>query len=506
MKWNLSKKNLKEALEEIKGVVGERWVSDHPAVTIPYSRDFTPTPGKSPNIVVMPSSTEEVSEILKISCKRNIPFIPYSTGFNHGGLTLPRWGGILIDLKRMNKIVVDAEKMTCTIGPGARNAEVYLAVNEHFAHGDVKLRPCLPLTMGSISTLANYVARGGPGIAVRYGLSSDLISGMTWVLPDGEVLLLGTHSPHAEKLPVNWHPFLDLLGIFIGADGSCGICTEMTIRVVPEYKEERLYIFDADDREKSIECALEFDRKLSQEEIAEFIYKSHHGQMAVAAPEANPPDLAEFLPPDPVIVIISGHDEEELQVKEEILLSIAKETGMYLIDQKAVIFSDEPLFSPRYWKLVGPRVGAAMRYKGSFNWTAGNVKMDLIPEIQRSYSKLLLRYWKSSDPSITEKMALTGTAVQGPYPFARLAPLEFDFWWDQGNPEDMKRASIMLRKVTEMFVKKYRASMFRRMYGLGEIEMPEAETYFDLLKEFKKVVDEKCISHPGVNPVDETYI
>ncbi len=503
VRWDLSKENLREALKEIRDVVGERWATDHRAVTITYSRDFTPTPGKAPNIVVMPASTEEVVEIVKIAHRRNIPFIPYSTGFNHGGLTLPRWGGILLDLKRMNKIEVDAERMTCTIGPGARNAEVYLAVNEHLAHDGVKLRACLPLTMGSISTLANYVARGGPGIAIRYGLSSELIAGMTWVLPDGQVLRLGVHAEGAERLPLNWHPLVDIMGIFVAADGGMGVCTEMTIRIVPEYPVEKLYIFDADDRERALESALEFDLRLSREEIAEFIYKSHHGQMAVAAPVDNPLDLADYLPSDPVIVIISGHDEEELAIKEEILMNIAESTGMYAVDQQALLFTDEPLFDPRYWKLVGPRVGAAMKWRGSFNWTAGNVKMDLIPLVHEYYRRLIHRYWKDSAPDFSEKMALTGTAVQGPYPFARLAPLEFDYWWDQGNPEDIKRAAVMLKKTTEMFVEKFKATMYRRMYGFGEIEMPRAQVYWELAKRFKAVVDELYISHPGVNPLDE---
>lgn len=506
--WDLSEKNLKEAVEELKEVVGERWVSNDRSVLISYSRDFTVTSGTMPHIAVMPESTEQVSEILKIAYRRKIPVVPFSTGFNHGGLTIPRRGGIIVDMKRMDKIEINPETMTAKIEPGVRNTDLYLACTELEATSGIKLRPCLPLTMGSISTLANYIARGGPGITVRYGFSSDLTAGITWVLPDGEILKLGVHAEDIkEPLPTNVCEGPDLMGMFIAADGGFGICTEMTIRLVAEFPYEKIFLFDSLDREKSLDCALNFVKRLSRSDIPEFIYKSHTDQLATISPVGNPLDLVEMLPEHPVIVIISGNDEEELKAREEELLKIAQEEGMYAVDLELLSASvgEQKIIAPEYWKKIGPRVGGVMKFKGSFQWTAGNVRFNKVKEILEEYEKLVRRYWMR-DPAESRKRALTGPAIQGPYPFARLAPLEFDFWFDQGNPDDIKRAWFMLRKVTELFVNKG-ATMFRKMYGLGEIELPKTGTYYEVLKKTKKLIDPENIMHPDIHPLyDETYV
>lgn len=505
--WNLERGNITEALKEIKEVVGERFATDERSILINYSRDFTITPGTMPHIVALPSTTEEVSKIIKIARRRKIPVVPFSTGFNHGGLTLPRRGGIVLDLKRMKKLEVDAENMTATIGPGIRNTDLYLACHELEATRGIKLRPCLPLTMGSISTLANYIARGGPGITVRYGFSSDLICGITWVLPDGEVLYLGTHSEKGNlSLPTNTCEGPDLMGMFVAADGMFGVCTEMTIRLVAEFPVEKIFLFDSMDREKSLDNALSFIKRISRLDLAEFIYKSHTDQLANMSPLGNPLDLVEMLPEHPVVVIISGNDEEEVKVREEILLKVAEEEGMYAVDIELLNASvgEEKMIAPEYWKKIGPRVGGVMRFKGSFQWTAGNVRFDRVKEIVDEYEKLVRRYWMK-DPSESRKRALTGPAIQGPYPFARLAPLEFDLWFDQGNPDDIKRATFMLRKITELFVHRG-ATMFRKMYGFGEIELPLTGTYYEVLKALKKLIDPDNIMHPDIHPVYETYV
>ncbi len=324
--WNLEKENIKSALKEIREVIGDRFATDDMSVLISYSRDFTITSGTIPHIVALPSSTEEVSKILKIALKRKIPVVPFSTGFNHGGLTLPRRGGIVLDLKRIKKLEINPETMTTTIGPGVRNTDLYLACTEFYATEGIKLRPCLPLTMGSISTLANYIARGGPGITVRYGFSSDLICGLTWVLPDGEIIYLGTHDENKNfSLPTNLCEGPDLMGIFVAADGTFGVCTEMTIRLVAEFPFEKLFLFDSMERENSLERALSFVKIIARLDLAEFIYKSHTDQLANMSPMGNPLDLIELLPEHPVVVVISGNDEEEVKVREKILLKVAEE-------------------------------------------------------------------------------------------------------------------------------------------------------------------------------------
>ncbi|UCD85996.1 MAG: FAD-dependent oxidoreductase, partial [Deltaproteobacteria bacterium] len=103
-------------VEELKQSIGEEWVSDNPCDLGCYAKDFTIVPGSIPDVVVLPKTTEDVQAIIKIAGKHQLPVIPLSTGFNHGGLAIPRRGGIVVDLRRMNEIVdIDDEGMTATI-------------------------------------------------------------------------------------------------------------------------------------------------------------------------------------------------------------------------------------------------------------------------------------------------------------------------------------------------------------------------------------------------------
>jgi len=108
--YGLTVETLSEVHDKLVEALGAEWVSDDPAILTCYFRDFTARVGKWPNLVVLPSTTEEVQAVMRIAHEHRIPVVPYSTGFNHGGTALPQWGGILVDLKRMDKVLsVDEE-------------------------------------------------------------------------------------------------------------------------------------------------------------------------------------------------------------------------------------------------------------------------------------------------------------------------------------------------------------------------------------------------------------
>ncbi len=113
--------NLNTVEQKLKDALGKQWVSSNPADLSVYGRDFTIYSGERPNIVVLPETTEEVQKVMRIAYEHKIPVVPLSTGFNHGGLTVPRKGGILVDLKRMNRLVrIDEETLTASFEPGVR--------------------------------------------------------------------------------------------------------------------------------------------------------------------------------------------------------------------------------------------------------------------------------------------------------------------------------------------------------------------------------------------------
>ena len=256
----IEEENLKVVEEKLVEAVGRDWVSSNRADLTAYGRDFTVFSGERPNLVVLPQTTEEVQQVMRIAYAHKIPLVPLTTGFNHGGLTIPRKGGILMDLKRMDKLLeIDEETLTATFQPGVRMRPLYFECKKVATFKDLRLKPILPLTLASISLLSNYVSRGGPGTAVKYGGGPDLTVNMTWVLPNGEILRTGPSShPGTGQLGLGWGPGPDMGGMFFNADGAFGVCTEITVKLYPEMPCEEMVhtaVFEEDPKGCEMACS-----------------------------------------------------------------------------------------------------------------------------------------------------------------------------------------------------------------------------------------------------------
>ena len=155
-------------------------------------------------------------------------------------------------------------------------------------------------------------------------------------------------------------------------------------------------------------------------------------------------------------------------------------------------------------KSLGVRENIVGSHKGAFQWTACIVKMEKIPAMALEYEQLVKKYWKTSDPKISVEHAMTGTDIQGPLQYGRVGSCEFDWWWDQGNPEEVKRASTMIHKTHKLMIK-HGAPLFRNMFGSGEYYIPMLGTYYTVLKKAKKAFDPANLMHPDVLPLTEDY-
>ena len=154
---------------------------------------------------------------------------------------------------------------------------------------------------------------------------------------------------------------------------------------------------------------------------------------------------------------------------------------------------------------LGVKNNTVGTYKGAFQWQAGYVSVDRVPILTMEYKKLIRKYWKTSDVKVTMEASLTGAVIHGPFPYARVGMIEFDYWWDQGNPESVKRASVMIRKTTELLLD-HGGLPTRNNFGFGEILMPRLGVYYDLVKKMRKAFDPANLMHPDVLPATDDYV
>jgi D-lactate dehydrogenase (cytochrome) len=213
-------------IESVIGVLKQRFgerLQTSQSLLEQHSHTTTYLPSQLPDAVVFPHSTTEVQEIVQTCAKYKVPIIPYGTGTSlEGGVNAPE-GGISVDLQQMDKIVaVHNEDLDCVVQPGVTRE----ALNVHLR--DTGL--FFPIDPGANASLGGMAATRASGTnAVRYGTMRENVINITAVLPDGRIIKTANR---AKKSAAGY----DMTRLFVGAEGTLGIITELTVKLygIPE--------------------------------------------------------------------------------------------------------------------------------------------------------------------------------------------------------------------------------------------------------------------------------
>ncbi len=187
-----------------------------------------------PGAVVLPRSTEEVQAVVRFCARHKIPFVSRGAGTGLSGGALPAAGGIVISLSRMNRILhVDIPNRYVIVEPGVINAHVTQRVSPegYFYAPDPSSQ--------SVCTIGGNVAENSGGAhCLKYGFTVTHALALEVVLPSGDIAHFG--SPALDS------PGYDLPGVFVGSEGTLGVATQVTLRIVrrPEVVQTLLAAFD----------------------------------------------------------------------------------------------------------------------------------------------------------------------------------------------------------------------------------------------------------------------
>jgi glycolate oxidase len=208
-------------IDEFRSIVGNEWFLDTPEDLATYSYDAFLVEFR-PDAVIIPGSTDEVSRIMRVANREKINIIPRGAGTNLTGTSVARKSGIIMAFHRMKKIVeIDPENKCAVVQPAVVNADLQKEVARYGL-----MYPPDPASM-FVSTIGGNVAlnAGGPR-GVKYGVTRDYLLGLEVVLPSGEVIKTG------GKALKNVSGY-DLTRLMCGSEGTLGIFTEITVRLVP---------------------------------------------------------------------------------------------------------------------------------------------------------------------------------------------------------------------------------------------------------------------------------
>jgi len=223
-------------VNELEKLLGPSSVLYQPEDMLLYEFDGSVEEGR-PDIVVFPESTEKVSQVVKLAAKYDVPIVGRGAGTGLSGGALARTGGLMIVFARMNRILeLDTENQRAVVQPGVVNYELTRAAEPHglyFAPDPSSWKSC---------TIGGNVAEnaGGPH-TLAYGVTTNHVTALELVLPDGEIVRVGsTHGGAAGY---------DLTGLMVGSEGTLALVTEITVKLSrkPEAVKTLLAIFDTVD-------------------------------------------------------------------------------------------------------------------------------------------------------------------------------------------------------------------------------------------------------------------
>ena len=305
---NITKEKI---LNDLEKIIGKSNVSDKPHNLFPYSYDMTESEAKMPDFVVLPEKVEEIVQIVKYCNQNKLPIVPYVSGNNVGGLTIPEQGGIICDMgKRMKKIVKIHESMMYAIlEPGVTFGQLKKYLDDNHP----TLRYGMVMAPPYASVVANALLSGLSNLSTSYGGMADFINGLEAVLYNGDIVRTGSCFLSKEFKEDNWfcrYPIPDLTGLFIGWQGMTGIVTKAALQLWPKKKFNTALLTIVYDPKNCATLLKELGRTECIEEISTITLELTKMGFGIEKPPKYEKE------PDYVIMInISGNTEEILRAK-----------------------------------------------------------------------------------------------------------------------------------------------------------------------------------------------
>lgn len=212
-----SESQVQAALADLRALLGDR-VTAAEAVREHHSHGESTHPPALPDLVCFPRSAEEVSRIMAISARYQLPVVPFGAGTSLEGHVHALRGGLCLDMRQMNRILrVSVEDMDATVEAGVGRLQLIKALDNTGL--TFFIDPGADATLGGMAS-----TRASGTTAVRYGTMRENVLGLTVVLADGRIIRTGTR---ARKSSAGY----DLTRLFVGAEGTLGVITEVTMRL-----------------------------------------------------------------------------------------------------------------------------------------------------------------------------------------------------------------------------------------------------------------------------------
>jgi glycolate oxidase len=224
-----------ELIRQLEAALGAGTVLHRPEELMLYEYDGSALDLATPDVVVVPATTDEVAAAVRIGAAAGWPVVPRGAGTGLSGGSVAAAGGLVVALTRFSRVLrIDPENRLAVVGAGVVNTDL----SELAAPWGLHFAPD-PSSQRSSTIGGNAAENAGGPHCLKYGVTTNHILAARVVLSDGSIVTLGGEAPDA--------PGYDLLGVFVGGEGTLGIATELTVRLTPDPEAIRTFLAIYDD-------------------------------------------------------------------------------------------------------------------------------------------------------------------------------------------------------------------------------------------------------------------
>jgi len=477
--------------DKLLEIVGSENFSDDPKALDTYSKDFSLVPSGVPDYAVKPKDAQEVQKVIKFANEHLLPVVPISSRVHFHGATIPKQGGIVLDLTRMNRILeVDELNRRVRMEAGV----TWEQITSHLEKKGFRIMmPLLPHPQRSAVT--DHLEREViTNTVYDYG---EPLQSMEVVWPTGEIFRTGSASvagyPDSPSKGANPSgPGIDFYRFLQGAQGTMGVVTWANLKIEYPPKMDKIFLAPIQDLSR----VMEFLYRILRLRIGQECLLLNNVNLATIMAEDWPKDflrLRASLPPWTLILVISGHQrhpEGKLQYEEEALNKVIKNEfskipladslpGLPGLGKKLLPMLRKPW--PRevtYWK---------NRYKGGCQSLFFITKPALAPKFINKVEEIATKHgYPVSD---------IGGYIQ-PIEHNRACHLEFNFFYDPASRPETERVQKLYSEAAKALLNE--GALFTRPYGkLAKLVYDRADGYATTLKRVKKLFDPNNIMNPG---------
>lgn len=454
---------MKDIFRSLVQIVGERGVSNRPEELWFYSRDPGVLAPHRPDWVVAPKTTEQVQQIVQLANAERIPIVPMGNGMALTGLVIPLRGGIVLDMKRMNRILEINEKGRYAVVEGGTSQGVLKAyLQDHYP----RLRHSLPDAPPTTTIAANMALHGQGRLTQQYGFNSDMVTGLEVVLPTGDICRIG--SPSLGPYWFSKGPTLpDLSGLFLGWLGTTGIFTKVGLKLYPNKKIREVELFVTD----------------RVELVSEILYRLTHLEMLE--------DLNVWFQPKPLMfkdnyhitIYFTGDTEEEVEFKRRMIWDALQA----FMDSKDGGFMGLQFMKEMLLEMPQRRIAdfADVPKGGGFEYSGPITLIEHFPQYAAKVVELASKY--------KVLYASSARVISGGH--AMMFSISFAF--NRADPEMMARVKAALDEATE-FALDMGGIPWKPNYLEQQMLMKRLDpNTLKLLRMVKKNLDPNGIMNPG---------